>query len=274
MFIFGSIIGDITGSAYERRGTSWQGNWQEIDLFPEKARFTDDTVLTIATADALLQAAHLAERAQALLESPTNPNFASKYAFWGNKYPDAGYGQSFRKWLKSENKEPYNSLGNGSAMRVSPVAWVAKSLDEAERLAKASANPTHNHPDGVRGAQAVASAIFLAKEGKSKEDIKAYVSGKYGYDLDRTLQGIRDSGYRFSSRCPTSVPEAIIAFLESDSFEETIRKAIWLRGDADTQAAIAGSIAQAYFKEIPEHLVANAIRYLPNDILEVCKKWQ
>jgi ADP-ribosylglycohydrolase len=176
----------------------------------------------------------------------------------GRMYPDAGYGGRFGSWLLSEDIHPYNSWGNGSAMRVSPVAWVFNTLSEVEQYAEDSAAVTHNHPEGIKGAKATAAAIFLAREGKSKDEIKAYIENKYGYDLSRTLDEIRPN-YSFNESCQETVPEAIIAFLESVDYEDAIRNAISLGGDSDTLATITGSIAEAAYdipKEISEHAVS------------------
>ena len=255
--LYGAIFGDIAGSTYEFRACK---NYN-FTTVPEKSHFTDDTVMTLAVASWLM-------------EDPSSLEVLVKeMQFFGNSYPRAGYGGMFRKWLVAKDPKPYNSFGNGSAMRVSPCAWVANSLEEAERLAKMSALPTHNHPEGIKGAQAVAAAIYLAKIGSSKEVIKDYIETAYGYNLSRTIQEIKDSGYNFDSTCQGSVPESIIAFLESDDFEDCIRKAIWLGGDADTQAAIAGSIAEAYYGRVPGQFIGVVEKKLDAYLLSVLNKF-
>lgn len=250
--LYGTIFGDIAGSTYEFRACK---NYN-FTTVPEKSRFTDDTVMTLAVASWLMK-------------DPNDINVLVKeMQYFGNRYPRAGYGGMFRKWLIKEDPEPYNSFGNGSAMRVSPCAWVAKSLEEAENLAKKSAIVTHNHPEGVKGAQATAAAIYLARVGKTKEQIKDYIESKYGYDLSRTIKEIKESGYKFDSTCQGSVPESIIAFLESDDYEDCIRKAIWLGGDADTQAAIAGSIAEAFY-DMPVRFIGDVEKRLDKYLLSV-----
>ncbi|MEM6771618.1 MAG: ADP-ribosylglycohydrolase family protein, partial [Bacteroidota bacterium] len=222
----GAIIGDIVGSRLERSGPKTT----DFDLFTTDCRFTDDTVLTIAVADAILNQKDYGEAIKA-------------YAL---AYPDAGYGGTFRKWMRDELDEPYQSWGNGSAMRVSPVGWLYNDLETVLTQAKASALPTHGHPEGVKGAQAIAAAIFLARQGGGKEDIRKYVQEIFGYNLRRTVVESRPD-YVFDVSCQGSVPEAIIAFLDSNSLVEAIRLAVSLGGDTDTQAAMAGSIAEAFY---------------------------
>lgn len=254
--LYGTIFGDIAGSTYESRHCV---NYN-FTTIPEKSHFTDDTVMTLAVASWLMK-------------DPNDMNVLVKeMQYFGNRYPKAGYGGMFRKWLTKENPEPYNSFGNGSAMRVSPCAWVAKSLADAEDLAEVSARVTHNHPEGIKGAKAVAAAIYLAKIFTPKEDIKEYIEHIYGYNLSRTIQEIKDSGYDFDSTCQGSVPEAIIAFLEGNSYEEVIRLAIYLGGDADTQAAIAGSIAEAFY-EMPGRFIGDVEKRLDKYLLSVLNKF-
>ena len=246
--MLGAIIGDIVGSVYE-----WNNiKTKEFPLFSEKCHFTDDTVMTIAVADAILNGA-------------TPDDFIDSFSRFGSLYPDADFGGSFRKWLMSRHKAPYNSWGNGSAMRVSPCAWFADSLEEAEKLAEISAAVTHNHPEGIKGAKATAAAIYLARVGRTKPEIKDYIETIYGYDLNRTLDEIRPS-YSFDESCQGTVPEAIIAFLESKGFEDAIRNAISLGGDSDTLAAITGSIAEAAYG-IPT-ADFEGMSYIPNGIMD------
>ena len=248
--MLGAIIGDIVGSVYE-----WNNiKTKDFPLFSEKAFFTDDTVMTVAVADALLNGG-------------TEGDFIDSIKKFGRLYPDSGYGGRFRKWLFSDEREAYNSWGNGSAMRVSPCAWFAESLDEAESLAGRSAAVTHNHPEGIKGAQATAAAIYLARLKEPMSRIKEYIEEKYGYDLSRTLDGIRPA-YRFNESCQETVPEAIIAFLESAGFEDAIRNAISLGGDSDTLAAITGSIAEAAYG-IPKEIAGKALGYLDAPLREV-----
>lgn len=229
--LYGTIFGDIAGSVYEYRPVKDYN----FNLITKLSRFTDDTVMTLAVASWLLK-------------DPEDTNILiQEMQLLGKQFPAAGYGHMFRKWLESTNPEPYGSYGNGSAMRVSPCAWFAKSLEEAEVLAERSASVTHNHPEGIKGAKAISAAIYLARTNHSKQYIKTYIENTYGYNLNRTVQNIIDRGYKFEVSCQKSVPEAIIAFLDSDDFETTIRNAVFLGGDADTQAAIAGSIAEAFY---------------------------
>lgn len=250
--MIGAILGDIIGSPHE-----WKRiKTKDFELFPNGCRFTDDTVMTIATADALLN----------------NRSFTEAYHDWGNRYPKAGFGGMFQKWLNSKNPQPYNSFGNGSAMRVAPVGWLRNSIEDVWDIAYRTAIVTHNHPDGITGALATACAINLARNGANKENIRAYLSTTFKYDLSRSLDQIRPS-YRFDATCPGSVPEAIICFLEGTSYEDTIRNAVSLGGDADTQACIAGSIAEAFYG-IPAELKLKVYEYLPEDMIAVIKAFE
>ena len=266
--MLGAIIGDIVGSIYEFDNIKTKN----FNLFTNEMFFTDDTVMTIAIADAIINGAK-------------PENFILSMKKWGCDYIDKSYGHSFRRWLKSENSEPYNSWGNGSAMRVSPCGWVAKlnipfeeGLKLTEDLAKKSAEVTHNHPEGIKGAQATASSIFFMRHGKSKNAIeeyknklKDYIKNKYKYDLNFTLNEIRPS-YAFNESCQETVPQAIVSFLESENFEDAIRNAISIGGDSDTLAAITGSIAEAAYG-IPEYIKEKAISYLDSEIKELYNKW-
>lgn len=245
--MIGAIAGDIVGSRFE-----W-GSHKSVDfaLWDPACHFTDDTVLTIATAEALL----------------TDQDFGAAYHRWGNRYPRAGYGSAFRDWLASSDPKPYGSWGNGSAMRVSPVAWVATSEAEVLELARATALPTHGHERGIIGAQATALAIWLARQGADKEEVRRKLAELSGYDLDRTVDGIRP-GYRFQVSCDLSVPEAIICALEAASWEEAVRLAVSLGGDADTQAAIAGGIAEGWCS-VPTEAVNSAMAVLPAGMRQV-----
>ena len=254
--LYGTIFGDIAGSTYEFRACK---NYK-FTTVPEKSHFTDDTTMTLAVASWLMK------------DPDDLEVLVKEMQFFGNRYPKAGYGGMFRKWLIAEYPKPYNSFGNGSAMRVSPCAWVAKSLDEALFLAEKSAIVTHNHPEGVKGAQAVAAAIWMARNGSTKEEIKAYIESTFEYNLSRTIKEIKESGYDFDSTCQGSVPESIIAFLEGNDYEEVIRLAIYLGGDADTQAAIAGSIAEAFY-DMPVRFIGDVEKRLDKYLLSVLNKF-
>jgi ADP-ribosylglycohydrolase len=246
--ILGAVVGDVVGSVFE--GSGWKS--KQFPLLSPACTFTDDTVLTVATAEALL----------------TGAPYARVYLDYGREYPDAGYGEAFRQWLVSKNPAPYGSFGNGSAMRVSPIGWAATSLEWALAEAQRSAAVTHDHPDGIKGAQAVASAVFLARTGSSRIEIRKYLERTFGYQLRRTLDAIRPA-YVPNVTCQGSVPEAIIAFLEAEDFKDALRNAVSLGGDADTQASIAGAIAQAFGDAIPGDLEHAVRTLLPKRFLEV-----
>ncbi len=251
--MIGAIIGDVTGSVYE-----WNSiKTTDFELFSYKSHFTDDTVMTIATADALLH----------------NLTYEDAYNKWGRRYFNAGYGRSFLKWIRSSTKRPYNSFCNGSAMRVSPVGWMFDTLEDTLAEAEATAICTHDHPDGIAGAQSVAAAIFLARTGSDKNAIRSFISDYFHYDLDRNINAIRPE-YEFDVTCPGSVPEAIIAFLESTDYESAIRLAISLGGDSDTQACIAGAIAEAFYKDIPADFVTSARELLEPPMIEILDEFE
>ena len=263
--MLGAIIGDIVGSVYE-----WNNiKTKDFPLFSEKCFFTDDTVMTIAVADALLNGG-------------TADDFIDSMKKYGRLYPNAGYGSRFGNWVHSNAREPYNSWGNGSAMRVSPCGWFAESLKETEALAEKSAAVTHNHPEGIKGAQATAAAIYLARNDMKKDKIKEYIESKYNYNLSRTLEEIRPV-YQFNETCQETVPEAIIAFLESNGFEDAIRNAISLGGDSDTLAAITGSIAEAAYGiptadfegmgYVPNGIREKTFQILDDDLASVINAW-
>lgn len=235
--MYGAILGDIIGSPFEfDRGDKTK----DFELFTEGCDFTDDSVMTLAVAAALMEAGPDAN------EEYIKETLIYSMQEWGRDYPYAGYGGGFRRWLKSSNPKPYNSWGNGSAMRVSAAGWLYPTLERTREVAKYTAEVTHNHPEGVKGAEATASCIFLARNGATKEAIKKYVEDEFGYDLDRTLDSIRPT-YHHVESCQETVPEAIIAFLEAEDFEDAIRNAVSLGGDTDTLGAITGSIAEAYY---------------------------
>lgn len=254
--MLGAIAGDIVGSLYENLRTKRK----DFRLFTPLSIYTDDTVLTVAVADALL----------------TGRDFGQTIRAYGRRYPLRGYGPKFLLWMLSRSGKPYNSLGNGAAMRVSPVAHAFKSEEEVLLNARLSAECTHNHPEGIKGAQATALAIFMARRGASKAEIRADVSSRYGYDLSGRIEEIRPT-YRLNLTCPGSVPQAIIAFLDSNDFEDAIRNAVSLGGDADTQAAIAGAIAEPFYGGIPSHILEGVARRLSQRFrqttLEFCERF-
>ena len=254
--MIGAILGDIVGSVYEFDNIKTK----DFPLFRNDCDFTDDTAMTIAIGKALYELTNLEN-----IEEFKQLVIKNMHEI-GEQYPDLGYGGHFLDWLETGNTKPYNSCGNGSAMRVSAVGWYARNLEEAENLAKASAEVTHNHPEGIKGAQAIAGAIYLARNGKSKEDIKAYIENKY-YKLDFTLDDIR-STYEYEITCQKSVPQSIQAFLESTDFEDAIRNAVSIGGDTDTVAAITGSIAEAFYG-IDEDLKETALSFLDNKLLDI-----
>jgi ADP-ribosylglycohydrolase len=239
--MIGAIAGDIIGSTHEYTET----NTKDFPLFDEECEFTDDTVLTIAVADQLLNGGELVDL----------------FHQYFNSYPNAGYGDSFYNWAKSKKTQPYNSWGNGSAMRVSPIGFAYNTLEEVVYHARKSAEVTHNHPEGVKEAQATATAIFLAKNNWEKTDIKNHLSEHFGYRLSDRLSDIRKH-YCFDESCQGSVPQSIISFLKSDSYEDAIRNAISLGGDADTMACIAGGIAEAYYGGIPKDIATKSMSFL------------
>ncbi len=240
--MLGAIAGDIIGSVYEAEALKTPHFYP---LFHDEAYFTDDTVLTVALADSILHGA----------------DYVDKLKEYFRRYPHAGYGGTFYRWALSLSRKPYNSWGNGSAMRVSPVGHAFETLEEVLEQAKRSADVTHNHPEGVKGAQATAAAIFLARSGKGKAEIQEYVADTFGYDLGRSLDDIRPR-YCFDVSCQGSVPESIIAFLESTDYEDAVRKAISLGGDSDTMACIAGGIAEAFYGGVPEEIGREALARL------------
>lgn len=252
--MYGALLGDMIGAPYEfDRGNKSK----EFPLFCENSRFTDDSVMTIAVAEALLDSRFLDDDSirAALIKSMRK---------WGKKYPDAGYGRKFLCWLREKEPKPYGSCGNGSAMRVSAAGWLFDTLEETREKARLTAEVTHDHPEGIKGAEATSGAIFLARTGRSKEEIRDYIVQEFGYDLSRTCDQIRPSYYHNES-CQKTVPEAITAFLEGTDFEDVIRTAVSLGGDCDTLTSIAGSIAEAFYG-VPAILKAECRRRLPEDM--------
>lgn len=260
--MYGAILGDIIGSPYEFD----QGRKTKVfPLFSEDSEFTDDSVMTIAVADAFLPV-------QPEMEDDTiRQRVVAKMQKYGRLYPHAGYGGRFRRWLRDRHPQPYNSWGNGSAMRVSSVGWLFDDLETVRRMARLSAEVTHNHPEGIKGAEATATAIFLARTGSTKAEIMSYIEENFQYDLSRTCDEIRPDYYHVES-CQETVPEAITAFLEGENFEDVIRTAVSLGGDCDTLTCIAGSIAEAFFG-VPEELKEECRKRLPHDLLEVLQQF-
>ena len=251
-YILGAIIGDIIGSVYE-----WNNvKTTDFPLFKSTTDFTDDSVLTFATMDSLLNGL----------------DYTQAYQSYSRKFPHRGYGGRFSSWIHEINPMPYNSWGNGSAMRVSPVGWAFETLEEVLIEAQRSAEVTHNHPEGIKGAQATAAAIFLARTGKSKAEIKQYIEQTFAYNLDCTIDEIRPT-FRFDESCQGTVPESIIAFLESTDFESAIRFAISLGGDSDTIACITGGIAEAFYQEIPEEIITNTLKVIPKEIIQLIEEF-
>lgn len=279
--MFGAIVGDIVGSVYERHNIKTKN----FPLFRDDCSFTDDTVMTCAVAEAVMNGGG-------------RDDFIDAMKKYGRMYPHAGYGKQFRAWLKSDDREPYNSFGNGSAMRVSPCGWIMNCGFAARTgmwpsngrgIARLSAEVTHNHPEGIKGALATADAIFMCRfyfggycldygtlinndPAECKKRVREHIENEYGYDLSKTLDEIRPT-YRFDSSCQNSVPQAIIAFLESTDFEDAIRNAVSLGGDSDTIAAITGSIAEAAYG-IPEDIKQTAYSYLDQPLKDVLRRWK
>ena len=259
--MYGAILGDIIGSPFE---FDMGEKIKTFELFTPGCEFTDDTVMTIAIADALMSVSNDAS------DDEIRSACCAKMKKWGKQYPFCGYGARFLGWVLSDDLEPYNSYGNGSAMRVSSAGWLYDSLERTREVARLTAEPTHNHPEGIKGAEATASAMFLARTGKSKEEIKAYIENEFDYDLDRTLDEIRPD-YHHVESCMECVPEAIIAFLEGTDFEDSIRNVVSIGGDTDTLAAITGAIAEAYYG-VPEELKVECINRIPEGMQAVLEQ--
>lgn len=250
--MIGAIAGDIIGSVYEAAPIKTK----EFPLFSRYSIFTDDTVLTVALADSILN----------------NVPYVNKLKEYHRTYPWAGYGGNFVRWAKSASSEPYNSWGNGSAMRVSPVGFAYDDLETVLEKAKQSAEVTHNHPEGIKGAQATAAAIFLARTGQDKAVIKEYIEKTFGYNLSAPLDEIRRT-YFFDVSCQGSVPQSIIAFLESDSYEDAVRNAISLGGDSDTMACISGGMAQAYYGGVPDFIQESVFKILRGQLSDITEQF-
>ncbi|GAK52650.1 ADP-ribosylglycohydrolase [Candidatus Moduliflexus flocculans] len=251
--MIGALAGDIIGSVYER----FPLKTTTFPLFHSHCRFTDDSVMTVAVADAILKGA----------------DYAASMKRWGRKYPDAGYGGSFFRWIFQDDVHPYHSWGNGSAMRVSPIGWAFATIDDVLREAENTAIVSHDHPEGIKGAQAVALAVFLARTGHTKDAIRQEICLRFNYTLERTVDAVRPT-YTFDVSCQGSVPEAIIAFLDSTNYEGAVRNAISLGGDSDTLACIAGAIAEAFYQDISDDLRRTAQTFLPEDMLDVLRAFE
>ena len=259
--MYGAILGDIIGSPYERDGAP---PTKRFPLFIPESRFTDDTVMTIAIADALINNDVCSE------SSIKNAVIDSMHK-WGDKYPKCGFGGKFKAWLKKKDRKPYWSFGNGSAMRVSSVGWLYDTIKRTRQVAKYTSAVTHDHSEGIKGAESVASVIFLARNKTPKEDIKKYVENNFFYDLYRTCDEIRPT-YKFDVSCQGTVPEAITAFLEGQNFEDVIRTAVTLGGDCDTLTCIAGSMAEAFYG-VPDNLKEECKKRVTPEMLEVIDKF-
>ena len=252
--MLGAIIGDICGSIYEFNPVNSK---DEIVLMKKGVKFTDDTVLTMAIADSIIN----------------KRNYVDNLIKFYQNYPNGmGYGKRFFRWVISKEHKPYGSYGNGSAMRVSPVGFYFNSTEEVLVESKRSAEITHNHIEGIKGAQAVALSIYLARNNYTKEQIKNEITKRFNYNLDFTVDNLSLNNHH-NETCQRSVPEAIVAFLKSTSYVSAIKNAIWLRGDADTQACIAGAIAEAFYREIPEELKTKALELIPDEFIEILTKF-
>jgi ADP-ribosylglycohydrolase len=246
--MFGAIAGDIIGSVYE----ACPIKSKDFELFSRGCRFTDDSVLTAATEWAIME----------------NRDYGKAYKQFARAYPNAGYGGNFIQWIFSDSFAPYGSWGNGAAMRVSPVGWAFDNEAQVLAQAKKSSSVTHNHPEGIKGAQAAGLAIFLARKGYNKQDIKKRITATFGYDLTSSVDEIRKN-YSFDSSCQGTVPEAIICFLESRDYEDAVRNAISLGGDSDTLACITGAVAEAFYKNIPDKIITETRNRLPEELLDI-----
>lgn len=258
--LFGAIGGDLVGSVYE--GRSKQIKRKDFPLLSYGCRLTDDSILTMATADCIVKGGY------------TESDFAFKYVEWAKEYPHRGYGHRFKDWVyNNQCHSSYNSFGNGSAMRVSAVGFVSGSIDDAEQGAFESASCTHSHSEGIKGAQAISVAVYMANAGFDKSEIKKTIEDRFKYNLTDKLNDIRIS-YRFDSSCQGSVPQAIISFLESESYEDAIRNAISLGGDSDTLAAMAGGIALAYYKTMPQKLHDEIVSKMDERMLDLNERFR
>jgi len=251
--VIGAIAGDIIGSVYEANPLKTK----DFPLFTATSRFTDDTVLTIAVANVLL----------------SGEDYASAFKRYFRDYSDRGFGSSFVRWAGSDQYTPYGSFGNGAAMRVSAIGWARDTLPEVLDEARRSAIVSHDHPEGIRGAQATAAAVFLARSGESKRELRRAIQAQFGYDLERTLDGIR-ANYQFDVSCQGSVPEAILSFLKSANYEDAVRNAVSLGGDSDTMACIAGGVAEAFYGGVPQWIVDEVEQRLAPPLWQVAAEFR
>ena len=262
MPVYGALLGDMIGAPYEfDRG----GKTKDFPLFIKSSEFTDDSVMTVAVAEALMNN-------PGADDETIRGALVSAMRRWGRRYPWAGYGGRFNGWLRSRDPQPYNSWGNGSAMRVAAVGWFYDTMEETRHAAVLTADVTHNHPEGIKGAESTAAAIFLARTGASKDAIRAYITSEFGYDLSRTCDEIRPT-YTHVESCQQTVPEAVTAFLEGTDFEDVIRTAVSLGGDCDTLTCIAGSMAEAFYG-VPDELIAECRARLTEEILAVVDRFE
>ncbi len=260
--MYGAILGDIIGSRFEfDKG----GRTKDFELFTKEDNWTDDTVMTVAVAEALMNAGKEAS------VSETEKACVGSMQKWGQRYPGAGYGGSFIHWVHSSNPRPYGSYGNGSAMRVSAAGWLYDSLERTREVAKATANVSHNHPEGIKGAECTAAVIYLGRIGESKNEIMEYVIREFGYDFSETLEEMR-ARHRHDETCQDSLPKALRSFFDGESYEDVVRNAVSLGGDTDTIAAIAGSMAEAMYG-IPNELIAKADSYLPREMKDIVDRF-
>lgn len=251
--MLGAITGDVVGSIYE-----WNNiKTKDFPLLTDECFFTDDTVLTVALADAIL----------------SGSDFVKVMRAYHERYPNAGYGARFHDWALSDDAAPYNSWGNGAAMRISPAAYAYDRLEEVLLQAERYTAVTHNHPEGIKGAQAIAAAIFIGRTGGSRMDIRNFVESSFGYDLSQTLDAIRPN-YRFDESCQGTVPQALVSFLESETFEDAIRNAISIGGDSDTVACITGSVAEAFYGEVPRPIASAVLRKLDSSLRTVTEEFR
>ncbi len=263
--MYGAILGDMIGAPYEfDRGKKTK----DFTMFGKGVEWTDDSVMTIAVAEALLDARDKGVETE---EAEVKKLLVASMRRFGKKYPFAGYGGRFAQWLRNPHMGPYNSFGNGSAMRVSAAGWLYDDLATTRQMARWTAEVTHNHPEGVKGAEATASTIFLARKGASKEEIRNYITSEFGYDLSRTCDEIRP-GYHHVESCQETVPEAITAFLEGKDFEDVIRTAVSLGGDCDTLTCIAGSIAEAFYG-VPAEMLSECLARMEKDMIQVMERF-
>ncbi len=259
--MLGAMLGDIIGSRFE---FDIGGKTKDFVLFTKEDNYTDDTVMTVAVADALLKAGKEAD------EATVKSFLIDRMQYYGRKYPYAGYGSRFIHWLHADDPQPYDSYGNGSAMRVSAAGWLYDSLDRTREVARWTAEVSHNHPEGIKGAECTAAVIYLSRTGMAKNDIRDYVISNFGYDLSETVDQMRLRHQHIES-CMDSMPKALVSFFEGDSFEDVIRNAVSLGGDTDTIGAIAGAMAEGFYP-VSKDIIDKGLAYLPEDLSEVLQK--